>query len=60
MLGLKMNKPKNCIWCPVRMECQIYMNWLFNMGKSGRIPPKSMKDPDCLLVDLDYLEDDLK
>lgn len=60
MLGLKMDKPKNCMYCPVRMDCRIYVNWLFNIGKSRRISPKSMQDPDCLLVDLDYLEDDLK
>lgn len=57
MLGLKMSKPKNCMFCPVRMDCQVYKDWLFSIGKKL---PKSMEDPDCLLVDLDYLEDDLK
>ena len=57
MLGLKMDKPINCLYCPVRMDCQVYKRWLFGVGI--RLP-KPTKDPNCLLVDLDYLEDDLK
>lgn len=60
MLGLKMDKPENCMYCPVRMECTNYKAWLFNPGLPKKKMPKPLKDPSCLLVDLDYLEDDLK
>lgn len=58
MIGLKMDKPKNCAFCPVRMSCDVYLEWLRDLCK--RNPEKHMFKDECLLVDLDKYEDDLK
>ena len=58
MLGLKMDPPANCMYCPVRMNCQLYLDWLRNYKKKR--PESNMFKDGCLLVDLDYMEDDLK
>lgn len=58
MMGLKMHKPENCTYCPVRMSCKTYTDWLTDIFK--RKPEKLMFKDECLLVDLDNYDDDLK
>lgn len=58
MIELKMDKPASCIYCQVRMSCKSYTDWLTDLFK--RHPEKLMFKDECLLVDLDKYEDDLK
>lgn len=59
MIGLKMDKPKNCLYCPVRMECVNYMSWLHDKSKL-HLRDLNVFMKGCLIVDLDKYEDDLK
>lgn len=59
MLGLKMDKPASCLYCPVRMNCQEYIRWLWNKKRTC-MDLKAFEEKDCLLVDLNKYEDDLK
>ena len=59
MIGLKMNKPEHCVYCPVRMECINYVSWLHSKTKL-RLSDLRVFMVGCLIVDLDKYEDDLK
>ena len=59
MIGLKMDKPKNCMYCPVRMECVNYISWLRSKSKLHLRDLRVFMDG-CLIVDLDKYDDDLK
>lgn len=48
--------PQNCLWCPVRLECKVYMTW---RNTKERTPP-TPEHPECRLVDMSRLEDDLR
>lgn len=58
MIGIKIRKPKRCIFCPVRFDCKIYIKWLNNRHEID--PDKKMFSSECLLVDFERFEDDLK
>lgn len=58
MIGLKIKKPNNCMICPVRMDCKIYTKWLHNRDVIK--PEKKMFTRECMLVDFEAYEDDLK
>ena len=59
MIGLKMNKPEHCVYCPVRMECINYVSWLHSKTKV-HLSDLRVFMAGCLIVDLDKYEDDLK
>lgn len=47
MLVVEMEKPKNCMYCYLRLVCNVYGKWL--KDKTSIVSPKPMCSAGCLI-----------
>lgn len=56
MIAFDLPMPDNCMYCPIRMECGVYTEWLKN--RLGLKAPKPLRDERCLMVKIEVREDE--